>query len=296
MRTPHIDVCICTFRRAELLLRLLNALERQETGGLFSFSAVVSDNDAERSARPVVESFSAKSKLKVVYTAEPRQNIALARNRALEQASGDYIAFIDDDEFPCADWLQQMLATCERFRVAGVLGPVRPHFDRPPPRWLIAGRFCERPEHPTGTTMHWSKSRTGNLLFRRTIVQGMREPFRPEFGTGGEDVDFFRRMALVGHVFVWCNEGAAYEVVPPSRWTRSYMLKRALLRGRNNFNFRDAKALVKSFLAVPAYSLVLPGALLFGQHVFMKYGIKFCDHLGRVLASLRLHPIKDRPM
>jgi succinoglycan biosynthesis protein ExoM len=296
MSTPHISVCICTFRRPELLRRLLVALERQETDGSFTFSAVVSDNDSFCSARPVVAEFAANSKLEIVYCAEPRQNIALARNCALRHATGSYIAFIDDDEFPASDWLRHMLATCERLRVAGVLGPVRPHFDEPPPRWVIAGRFCERPEHPTGTVMAWNKSRTGNLLFRREIIQSVQEPFRAEFGTGGEDVDFFRRMMLLGHVFVWCNEAIAYELVPPSRWTRSYMLKRALLRGRNNFKMRNARAVLKSAVAVPAYSLVLPGALLFGQHVFMKYGIKFCDHLGHVLAVLRLNPVKERVM
>ena len=298
MSTPHITVCICTFRRPDLLNRLLGELERQQTDNGFTFSIVVSDNDAGASARATVETFAAKSQLEVVYCTEPRQNIALARNRALEHARGEFIAFIDDDEFPAPDWLRTMLATCDATRAAGALGPVRPYFDQIPPRWVIDGRFCERPEHPTGTVMEWSKCRTGNVLFRRGILQGMREPFRAEFGTGGEDVDFFRRMTLRGFVFVWCNEGVAYEVVPPNRWTRSYMLKRALLRGRNNLKLGNAraKALLKSIIAGPAYSLVLPGALLLGHHVFMKYGIKFCDHLGQVLALLGLNPVKERSM
>ena len=37
---------------------------------------------------------------RVKYCVEPRQNIALARNKALQNAEGDLIAFIDDDEFP----------------------------------------------------------------------------------------------------------------------------------------------------------------------------------------------------
>ena len=34
-----------------------------------------------------------------------KQNIALARNKAIENAKGDFIAFIDDDEFPLDQWL-----------------------------------------------------------------------------------------------------------------------------------------------------------------------------------------------
>lgn len=298
MPLPHIAVCICTYRRHDLLRRLLTELEHQRTDGRFTFSAVVCDNDSQLSGRAVVEDVASRSPLKITYCAEPRQNIALARNRTIANADGDFIAFIDDDEFPVPEWLSRMLATCESTQAAGVLGPVRPHFDAPPPRWVVAGKFCERPEHPTGTIVPWKESRTGNVLFRRSILRGTTAPFREEFGTGGEDVDFFRRMNERGETFVWCNEGVAYEVVPPSRWTRSYMLKRALLRGRNNLKLKNArlKGLLKSAVAVPAYSLVLPATLFLGQHVFMKYGIKFCDHLGRILALLGINPVKERTM
>jgi glycosyltransferase involved in cell wall biosynthesis len=276
----------------------LSELEHQQTNDQFTYSIVVCDNDACLSARPIVDELVSQTQLDIVYCAEPRQNIALARNRAIEHARGEFIAFIDDDEFPAPDWLSRMLAVLEETCASGVLGPVRPHFEAAPPRWVIDGKFCERPEHPTGTIMPWSQSRTGNVLFRRSIVANTRTPFRAEFGTGGEDVDFFRRMTMRGEVFVWCNEGVAYEAVPPSRWTRSYMFRRALLRGRNNLKIGHERvwALLKSAVAVPVYSIVLPGALCLGQHVFMKYSIKFCDHLGRVLALLGINPVKERPM
>ena len=37
-----------------------------------------------------------------------------------------------------------------------------------------------------------------------------------------------------GHYFVWCNEAPVYETVPPERWKKSVILKRALLRGKVN--------------------------------------------------------------
>jgi hypothetical protein len=40
----------------------------------------------------------------------------------------------------------------------------------------------------------------------------------------------------------------------------------------------------------------LPVAWLLGQHVFMKYSIKFCDHLGRLLALFGLNPVNERQM
>jgi succinoglycan biosynthesis protein ExoM len=298
MRTEpkHVSVCVCTFLRPELLKRLLERLEQQQSEGRFSLSIVVTDNDSTRSAERVVHEFAATSKVAVTYSCESRQNIALARNDALKHATGDFVAFIDDDEFPENDWLAAMLRACEEYQAAGMLGPVRPHFEHAPPRWIVDGRFCERPEHRTGQVMEWEQCRTGNLLFRRRILDGMEEIFRPEFGTGGEDKDFFMRMTRQGHVFRWCNEGVVYETVPKERCERRYMLKRAMLRGRNILKHPVGRAglVARSLIAAPAYLVMLPFTLMLGQHVFMKYCIKFCDHFGRILTLLGLNPVRER--
>ncbi len=293
---PRISVCVCTFKRPELLARLLDALSIQNTGGRFCFDIVISDDDKGHSARTVVDAFAERCALPVLYCSDPQQNIALARNNALRLATGDFIAFIDDDEFPEPDWLARMLDTCEHFKTAGVLGPVRPHFDSPPPQWLVKGRFCERAEHPTGTILRGEECRTGNLLFRRDLVSGDPEPFRRQFGTGGEDKDFFMRMTRLGHEFRWCNEAPVYEVVTRDRWTRSYYLRRALLRGRNNLRIpgQRLRLLGISLMAVPVYTVAMPIALVFGQHHFMKYCIRFCDHAGRLLGAIGLNPVTSR--
>lgn len=98
--TPHITVCICTYKRVQLLENLLFALEVQRTDGLFSFSAVVVDNDGTESAGNMVGRAGKEVKYRIEYYVEPRQNIALARNRAVLNAEGDFIAMIDDDESP----------------------------------------------------------------------------------------------------------------------------------------------------------------------------------------------------
>ena len=100
---PHIAVCVCTFQRPDLLKRLLVELDKQESGGLFTFSAVVADNDAAGSARATIQGL--KLSFPVKYCIEERRGIAFARNRVIENAEGDFLAFIDDDEFPVPTWL-----------------------------------------------------------------------------------------------------------------------------------------------------------------------------------------------
>jgi hypothetical protein len=111
-------------------------------------------------------------------------------------------------------------------------------------------------------------------------------------------VDFFCRFIERGHCFIWCDEAVVFEVVPPSRWSRRFMIHRALLRGRNTFRLpkQRFRNLLKSIIAVPAYALALPFLFLGGHHHFMKYLVKLADHAGRLLASVGLNPITERRM
>jgi succinoglycan biosynthesis protein ExoM len=294
--TPHISVCICTFRRPEQLRCLLQKLPEQNTGGLFSYSIVVADNDASRSAEGVVKEFTAVSNIAVTYCVEVRQNIARARNKVVENAQGDFIAFIDDDESPAGDWLLRLYSTCLAYDVDGVLGPVKASYECVPPDWMIKGGFFERPSYTTGYELHWPETRTGNVLFRRSIVDPGELPFRTQFDTMAEDLDFFRRMMDRGRKFVWCNEAVVYEAVPASRCNRAYLLKRALLRG-SNFPKHPGNHLlgaVSSLIALPCYTIALPFLALFGQHLFFNYTIKLCDHGSRLLALMGLPLLTDR--
>ena len=293
-RLPRIAICICTYRRPDYLKRLLASLHEIDTDGLFGYSIVVADNDRSRSSEAVVLAVAAGSDVSITYCVEPRQNIALARNTAISHATGEYVAFIDDDEFPTKRWLVHLFQTCGRYGVDGALGPVKPHFDEPPPQWVVDGGFYARPTYPTGFVIDWRKGRTGNLLMKRSAFDGERQPFRPEFLTG-EDQDFFRRTIANGKVFAWCDEAVAYESVPPSRWSRTFMLRRALLRGRISLlhpTFGLA-AIAKSVLAVPAYAAVLPFALVTSQSRFMTCLVKLFDHAGRLLAVSGINPVKE---
>lgn len=291
----HICVCICTYKRSQLLERLLQSLREQETGGRFTYSVVIADNDSQRSAEPIASAFAATSQVPLAYCMEPQRSVSLTRNRALESAKGNYIAFIDDDEYAPPRWLLMLYEACQNDGIAGAMGPVDSYFDQEPPKWVRKGNFYQHSAYPTGTVVEWTKARTGNVLFKRSIVPAGELPFRPQFQGGGADQDFFRRLIERGNKFVWCNEAVTYEAVPPVRWKRSFMLRRALLRGyaarlQPTFGGRD---LLKSLIAIPAYVLAMPVALALGHHRFMMLLVKSCDHLGKVLASAGIRPVKQ---
>lgn len=292
----HISICICTYKRAGLLSDLLVGLQNQLTNNAFGFSIVIVDNDILKSAEATVLSIKRDLSVEVEYYVEAMQSIALARNMAVLNARGNLIAFIDDDEIPEKDWLLRLHHALRKFEADAVEGPVIPYFKGTPPKWVIRGNFYERPVHNTGFIIGADEGRTGNILIKKEVFTKTGALFDPRFASGSEDRDFIRRMIHEGFVFVWCNEARVFEYVPSVRWTRKFMLKRALLRGRVSLA-RPAVAYIltfKSLLAIPVYSMALPVLFILGHHLFMQYLIKDFDHIGRILSLMRVNIIKQK--
>jgi len=279
-----------------MLEKLLEHLEGQVVSPEITFSVIVVDNDGEQSAQAVVERFNDRGVLDIAYYSEPRQNIALARNSALRHARGDFLALIDDDEFPGSDWLVQLYQACKTYHADGVLGPVCPSFMEPPPRWVLAGRFHEKGGHESGEILSWRDTRTSNVLLRRATLSRTKIQFDATFSRGGEDVDFFTRLMRAGCKFVWCQDAPVFETIPPVRCTRKFMLKRALLRGcvTTQYVTFGPWRVVKSVAAVPVYAAALPLTVMLGQHRAMDVLIRLVEHAGLLMATCGLEPVKER--
>src|SRR5215831_3883535 len=106
MDAPAISICVCTFRRPELLQRLLVALAAQI--GAPPFEVIVVDNDALRSAAAVLAAAASDRRLDLHTAVEVPQSIALARNHSVRLARAAWIAFVDDDEEPELGWLAEL--------------------------------------------------------------------------------------------------------------------------------------------------------------------------------------------
>lgn len=301
-RPEHISVCVCTYRRNQLLVRLIRNLAVQRTEGLFSYSLVVLDNDQQGGAREIVNRLAAELRMELAYSIEPERTIPAARNHALRLARGNYIGIIDDDEFPPPDWLLRMYDGIRTFSVDGALGPVHPFFDQTPPPWLVKSGLCELPFWRTGTILHWSQTRTGNVLLKKDVFDQHGLAFDRRFRTGGSDQEFFRQAMARGCRFVAVQEASVYEVVPPARWTRWYWIRRAMVNGFNAERYAatgmawTCRVLLtlKSIVAVFAYSLSSPICACLGQHRMVTCLEKGAYHVSRLAASFGVELWKRR--
>lgn len=298
----HIAVCICTFRRNKMLECLLRKIAIQETEDLFEFSVVVVDNDPDGLARLIVMKVAEELGLDVRYGIETERTIPAARNHALKLSQGNYIAIIDDDEFPPKQWLITLYRAIQTFEVDGGLGPVHPFFSQRPPEWLIKGNFCERPVIRTGVLLHWTQTRTGNVLLKKEVFDKHHLRFNLLYKTGGSDQEFFMRAMAAGCRFVAVEEAPVYENIPENRWKKSYYLRRALINGYNAHQYRKGKTsllnrlvvILKSTIAFVVYTLALPLCMLVGTHLLIMCMEKGCHHLSRLFAFFGVELVKKR--
>lgn len=293
----RISVCICTYKRPEMLARALNCVAHQKVDGVFSFEIVVVDNDKNKSAEGIVEEFKKKNQMEISYHLEPVKNIALARNLCIEKSSGGLIAFIDDDEFPVPNWLVKHFESLKKYNSHGALGPVVPVFSKGTPLWLIRSRLCHRPRNRTGSDITKNDLRTGNILISRIVFDEEQIWFDPLKGlTGGEDGDFLSRQLKRGRKFVWCDEAIVYETVPKERWNALYYLKRnwriGLLAGRNHRKNSDP-TIIKNAILFFGYFLTLPVFLFLGKHNWLKILTKIYYNAGSLLSFFRIKSVEN---
>ena len=96
---PRMTVAICTHDRPDTLEIALNSVCSQ---GYERLRILVVDNaPSDDRSRRVVSALADKADIR--YAVEPRPGLSWARNRAIELADGDVIAWVDDDEF-CDQW------------------------------------------------------------------------------------------------------------------------------------------------------------------------------------------------
>ncbi len=227
-----VDICICTFRRPELLSATLASIASCDLPKGVVVRVIVVDNDSVGSARYVVHEFGGAVSWPVLYEIESRQNIAHARNACVRLAVARLVAFLDDDEIVDRGWLTALLNCMAEFGADAVFGPVLPVYPEGTPAWVRSSGIVDRRRYPTGTGVRTGA--TGNVLVKREVLIASPGPFNPAFGlTGGEDADLFSRAAKKGYRLVWCDEAVVLENISLERATFRFVVLRAYRSGQS---------------------------------------------------------------
>lgn len=221
-----------TCRRPEGLRRLLYALQR--TADTHAVEVFVVDNEPSGGSLEIVKEVRANNgRVPMNYAIETRAGVSFGRNRCIHESINggfDVLVFIDDDEVPGENWLNELLDGLNKYKADAVAGPVIPRFENPPPEWILRGKFFERKRFRSGTLRR--SVGTGNVAIR---VQALKESglkFDERLAlSGGEDSLFFREFTSRGYSLVWVDEAPVYEYVTAERMTPRWLVRRAFRVG-----------------------------------------------------------------
>ena len=232
MGSSVVSVAVCTYRRPAVVTTL-ESIAQQELPEGVRIQVIVADNDTEREAEARVLAAAELHGLAVTYVHAPERNICVARNACLDAATGDWLAFLDDDETAGPGWLAALLSQAEQSGCDAVLGPVRATYPPQAPRWLVS---CDlHSTAPTFTNGLILKGYAGNVLIRRGAVERYGLRFDPALGRmGGEDDAFFYRLTDGGGAISFAPEAVAYEPVAPARLSLAWLLKRSFRTGQTH--------------------------------------------------------------
>lgn len=236
------SVCICTYRRdhlLEVLLCTLSDIALDANLADMEVELLVIDNADSSATSQLCKRASSDLKIPLRYVAEPARGISQARNRAVAealQAGADMIAFIDDDDIPHANWLQELVATqlqtgADIVFGCWVLGSEVPDWARDSTLFksLVTGD-----SQKTGNYGLPRMASTCNVLIGRELLQKFSRKgsvFREEFShSGGEDKDFFIRALKSGAKL----ESAENSIITRHHEPRRFMVSGLLQRGFKN--------------------------------------------------------------
>ena len=177
-----------------------------------------------------------------VANAGPR-GLSGARNTGVAAATGDVVAFLDDDAAAEPDWVERTLAAFRDRDVIGVGGNVVPDWRAPRPSWFpdeflwVVG--CSYRGLPT-TRAEIRNPIGANMSFRRGVF-GPAGDFDTDMGrlgkdaAGCEETEFSIRARRVhpGARIVLEPSATCRHSVSPDRVTRTYFRRRCRAEGRS---------------------------------------------------------------
>ncbi|MGP1382254.1 MAG: hormogonium polysaccharide biosynthesis glycosyltransferase HpsE [Thainema sp.] len=125
-------IAIPTFNGEQRLPAVLDRLHRQTGTEQFRWEIVVVDNNSTDQTAQIVRHYQQQwtAAWPLRYCTESKQGAAFARQRAVEMAQGEWIGFLDDDNWPAPDWVAMAYAFGRAHPQAGAYGGrVRPRFE-----------------------------------------------------------------------------------------------------------------------------------------------------------------------
>ncbi len=184
---PRVSVVVCTYNGAHTIRDCLEGLRKLAYP---NFEAIVVDDGSTDATAAIAQEYG----FHVIST--PQRGLSNARNTGMEAATGEIVAYLDDDAYPDPHWLTYLAATFMSTGAAGVGGPnIAPCGDG-----FIADCVANAPGNPVHVLLSDLEAEHipgCNMAFRKTCLQAIGG-FDSQYRVAGDDVDVCWRLQQRG--------------------------------------------------------------------------------------------------
>lgn len=224
-------VALCTHNHADRLVRTLEDLKTLRPPDA-PWEFLVIDNGCRDETPQLLASHVWPEGWNARVVREEKLGLSNARNRAIAEARGDYVIFMDDDETADPDWLRAFERLIRARDPDAFGGRIRVLFEDLRPAWLkdeLLGFLGElnRAEAIVPLTDPYTSFYGGNFGIRKTVCQrvGGFDAMLGRKGTdntGGEEVDFYRRLLDAGFKVWWTPDAVIHHRIQAVKLARGY--------------------------------------------------------------------------
>ena len=240
---PLISVAICTHNRADRLILALEGIVKQSLPSQ-NFEVLIIDNASQDNTKEIGDRYQKEySNFRYIY--EPVLGLSKARNSALNQAQGKYIAYLDDDAIPGEEWLEAVLdsfTTVEPCPVC-VGGPIYGLWEIPKPEWLDKSLEDYLTILDYGSEPRWFPQRRfpygANITYQKESLENVGG-FNEGLGRQGKKL-LSKEESLVnltlekqGGKFYYNPKAFVKHWIPKKRINSNWLLRRSYWQGRSD--------------------------------------------------------------
>jgi len=187
LRWPRISVVVCSYNGSRTIRECFDRLLQLKYP---DFEVIVVNDGSTDSTATIAQEHG----FRVIST--KNQGLSHARNVGLAAATGEIVAYIDDDAYPDPHWLTYLAATFMNTTHAGVGGPnIPPSGDGP-----VSDCVANAPGGPVHVLLSDQEAEHipgCNMAFRKAALQEIGG-FDPQFRSAGDDVDVCWRLQQKG--------------------------------------------------------------------------------------------------
>lgn len=159
------------------------------------YEVIVIDDGSTDDSVAVVRQFK-DPRVKLIQ--QKNSGVSVARNRGINEATGEWVCFLDADDWYHPDYLSELAAMSQAFPECDVMAtrfvPMPDKVDWAPTPWVMSGRDYELIENLPARWLRGIPFFTSSIAIRRNVLNSM-QPCFPAGENSGEDLDVWFRLA-----------------------------------------------------------------------------------------------------